>query len=391
MCVGATMTVELEGAGARMEVFADNQYSAWVATWGGSPLTYTRTLNSEDVTKLKNGNYTIKIAVYEGGTCKSVTFSGGAVCSHTYSNDHTTWTADADGIYHRACTLCGAMEKGVNYYEFTVYPESAITQTVYASSWTPSADKPNSIALVKIKSGLEAYISGYNIVNSTKNIAGNQTCADFRLTDGHPYYSDKKFVAAKATYTRLLGADEEYGMMTLPFKHQNAENEDAEFYHIEKVEGDKIRLVAIDPSVEGNASAYIPVIFKRKAGKNSITVTGTDITVKKTSADKTNSTCEGWTIKGAVESTSVTAADGNNLYEVADSKLGNVSKTSGLTIAPFRACLITTATAPDILTFLCPRAAEASVSSLVNAIKKLTDGDMTVEEIDNIVEELLNQ
>lgn len=308
-------------------------------------------------------------------------------CTHNYTTDN--YATDADGILHRTCTECGAEESDVNYYKFTVYPESATTQTVIERSWTPSADKPNSIALVKITSGLEADIEGYNIVNSTKNADGDQTCADFRLTDGHPYYSDKKFVAAKATYTRPLADGEDFGMMTLPFKHQNAENEDAEFYHIKKVEDDKIQLVAIDPSIEGNASAYLPVIFKRKEGATSITVTGTNITVKKTSTSKSNSTCEGWTIIGAVESTSVTEAD-SSLYEMADAQLGTVAKASSITIAPFRAYLYTTATAPSLLTLLCSKA-EENVTSLVNAIKQLMDGSLRKQDIDDIVNDLLNQ
>lgn len=349
--------------------------------------------DEETLNKMKDGSLyircgggsatvTITCTVPEGGDTPDTPTS----CTHNFTTANCT--TDADGILHRTCSECGAEESDVNYYEFKVYPESATTQTVIAQSWAPSADKPNSIATVKITSGLEANIEGYNIVNSTKNADGDQTCADFRLTDGHPYYSDKKFVAAKATYTRPLAADEEYGMMTLPFKHQNAENEDAEFYHIDKVESDKIQLVAINPSIDGNASAYIPVVFKRKADATSITVTGTDITVKKTSADKTNSTFDGWTIIGAVESTSVTA---DGLYKLSDSKLGTVAKAESLTIAPFRAYLSTTATAPQTLTLVIPGAEEVTVMTLVEAIKQLTSGKLTKQEVDKIVEELLNK
>lgn len=370
MCVGAKMTVELEGAGARMEVFADNQYSSWVATWGGSPLTYTRTLSSDDVARLKNASYTIKIAVYEGGTCKSVKFEGGAVCSHTYSNDHATWTADANGIFHRVCTLCGAEEKGVNYYEFTVYPESETTQTVYATSWTPSSAKPNSIAVVKIKSGLETDIPGYNIINSTKNAAGDQTCADFRLTDGHPYYSANKFKAAKATYTRLLGTNEEYGTMILPYKYQQASTDEADFYHLATAENGKLTLTAIDPSIEGNASAYTPVVFKRKAGATSITINGTDITVKKSSATKWHETLEGWKLNGVVESQTVTA---DTLYQISDARTGVVSKVNRVAVVPFRAYFSNTTGATSSFTLSCP---SMIASGDVNGDGKLDINDL---------------
>jgi len=390
MCVGATMTVELEGSGARMGIYADNQYTAWVETWGGSPLTYTRTLTSDDVAKLKNASYTIKIAVYDGGTCKSVSFSGGAVCTHTYSNDHTTWTADVDGIFHRTCTLCGAEEKGVNYYEFKVYPENNETQTVYATGWTPAADKPNSIAVVEITPGKETSIQGHNIVNSKKNADGNQTCADFRLTDGHPYYSDKKFTAAKATYTRKLGSNEEYGTMILPYKYQNASVAGADFYHINKVENGKVTLMAIDPSIEGNASAYTPVIFKRKGSASSITVTGTDITVKKSSADKSHSTCEGWTLTGAVENTTITAS---GLYQISNAQTGVISKVSSVTVAPFRAYFSTSISAPNTLTIVSPEGEKVTILTLAKAIEQLKQSGSTIHksDVESIVDELLGK
>lgn len=409
---GAEMMIELSGNGAYMDIFADNQYTAWQKTSGGSSLTFNYTLKPEDMSKLKSANYTLKIYVYNGGTCKSVSFTGGAVCSHTYSNDHTTWTADANGIFHRACTLCGAEEKGVNYYEFTVYPESETTQTVYATSWTPSADKPNSIAVVKIKSGLEANISGYNIVNSTKNAAGDQTCADFRLTDGHPYYSDKKFKAAKATYTRQLVANEEYGTMILPYKYQQASTDEADFYHLSTAENGKLTLTAIDPSIEGNASAYTPVVFKRKAGATSITVDGTDITVKKSSANMWNQTLEGWSLNGVMESQTITA---DTLCQISDAKAGVVSKVNQVTVAPFRAYFSNTTGATSNFTLSCPsliasgdvnKDGKLDINDLVLLIRYLSDkttpidasaadldnsGAITTEDVSQLVEKILEK
>ena len=314
--------------------------------------------------------------------------------THTYENHN--YILQDDGTYLIGCDVCGTIKEGSEtYYKFTVYPESATTTEVFATSWQPSEEHPNSIAVVEADKSIVEQIEGYNIVCGKKPILsdgtkGDLTCKDFRLTDGHPYYSGNKFVATKATYTRPLAENEEYGMMTLPFKHQNAENEDAEFYHIDKVEGDNICLKAIDPSIEGNASAYLPVIFKRKEGKNSVTVTGTDVTVKKTTTtDKFNSTCEGWIITGAVENTDVTA---DGLYEMSDAKLGKVAKAESLTIAPFRAYLSTTATdTPATLTFVCPGGEEVTVTTLVEAIKQLTSGKLTKQEVDKIVEELLNK
>lgn len=307
---------------------------------------------------------------------------------HTYENHN--YIEQTNGTFLLGCDVCGAIKEGSEtYYKFTVYPESAESTEIIATSWQPSEEHPNSIAVVEAEKNIVEKIKGYNIVCGKKSTLSDGTkgltCKDFRLTDGHPYYSDNKFVATTATYTRPLAADEEYGMMTLPFKHQNTENADAEFYHIENVKGKKIYLTAIDPSVEGNASAYIPVIFKRKAGKASVTVTGTDVTVKKTSADKFNSTCEGWTITGAMESTNVTA-DSNYLYELSDAKLGNVAKTESLTIAPFRAYLSTTDSASSVLSF------DFSIISLVNAIENLKQNpEGNTDEIQKIVNKLLHK
>lgn len=312
--------------------------------------------------------------------------------NHTY-NDHNYILQD-DGTYLIGCDVCGTIKEGSEtYYKFTVYPESAESTEVFATSWHPSAEHPNSIAVVEAEKKIVEKIDGYNIVCGKKTLFPDGekylTCKDFRLTDGHPYYSDNKFIATKATYTRPLAENEKYGMMTLPFKHQNAENEYAEFYHIDKVEGDKIYLTAIDPSVEGNASAYLPVIFKRKAGKGSITVTGTDITVKKTTTtDKFKSTCEGWTITGAVENATATA---DGLYQMSDVKTGTVAKVSSVSIAPYRAYLSTTTSAPQNLTFVLSGGEEFTIIDLVNAIKNLKTGDARVEDVKNIVDKLLGK
>ncbi len=311
---------------------------------------------------------------------------------HTFAKNN--YIEQTNGTYLLGCDNCGAIkEDSETYYKFTVYPESADATEVIATSWHPSDEHPNSIAVVEAKRNIVEKIEGWNIVCGKKTTFADGstglTCKDFRLTDGHPYYSDNKFVATTATYTRALGEKEQYGMMTLPFKHQNAENEDAAFYHIAAVEGGKIQLVAIDPSVEGNASAYLPVIFKCKAGKTSVTVTGTDITVKKTSADKFNSTCEGWTIIGAVENTSVDA-DGNNLYEMSDAQAGKVASANSVSVAPFRAYISTTVDAPQTpLTFTLSN--ELSIATLVEAINQLKSGSLTVKDIEDMVDELLNR
>ncbi len=261
-----------------------------------------------------------------------------ACTEHDYTD--CTYSKQDDGTYLRVCTVCGEEEQdGETYYLFTVYPESSTTSTLYATSWEPDSNYPNSIAVVNVTPGIEAGIEGYNIVNSTKNADYNQVCPDFRLTDGHPYYSDKKFVATKATYSRAMSNT--WGTMILPYKYQNAETETANFYHLSSVETDdsgitNFVLTSIDPTPDtGNASAYTPVIFKKAENADSVKVTGTDITVKKSTADKTFTSVTGWTLKGVVEETNIDATSNANIYYVANNKFWR--GTSNVKVNPFRA------------------------------------------------------
>lgn len=293
--------------------------------------------------------------------------------NHTYENHN--YIEQTNGTFLLGCDVCGAIkEDSKTYYKFTVYPESADAIEVIATSWQPSDKHPNSIAVVEAEKKIVEKINGYNIVCGKKSTLSDGTkgltCKDFRLTDGHPYYSDNKFVATQATYTRNLGENEEYGMMCIPFKHQQAVNDDAAFYHIESVDDGKIKLVAIDPSIEGNSSAYLPVIFKRKTDMTSITVKGTDVTVKKTSADKYNSTYEGWTLTGVVESQSVNA---DRLYLLYDFQQGKLVRVTEANITPFRAYLSTTAT--------------DALQTLYFVVMGDVNGDVVVDNLD--VEELV--
>lgn len=333
MSENATMKIEIEGNGAYMDVFADDRYTAWIKTSGGSPLTYTRTLSSGDVTRLNNCGYIIKIAVYGGGTCKSVSFEGGAQpepCqNHIWETDQTLWNKDNDGIYHRVCTKCQAIESDVNYYLFTIYPESAETQTLYATEWHPSDKLPNSIATVEVAQDIAAAIHGWNIVSSQKNVDGDLTCHELRLTDGHPFFSKNKFVAGTATYSRAL--TNAWGTLCLPFKTQEASTEYASFYHLDSYvdgsNGGAASLVfkPVEPLVSGNCSAYMPVVFKatnKAMEENKLEISWNDITVKK-STEPTTTTSEstGWTLNGTVKEDATARATTNSpVYYIAQNK-----------------------------------------------------------------------
>ncbi|MBP3776554.1 MAG: hypothetical protein J6I37_06170 [Prevotella sp.] len=180
--------------------------------------------------------------------------------------------------------------------------------------------------------------AGHNIIN-------NGICADFRLTDGHPYYNAKKFTATKATYSRTVTND--WGTMVLPFKYQQASNATASFYHLSSISGEgtdkKLVLTAIQPEVEGNASAYVPVFFKRaNSGVSVVTVTGDNVTVKKSPAQMDGTSVDGWTLKGVMTETmsiDVTTSewDYKKVYYISNNQFWHA--TGKVNIMPFRAYL----------------------------------------------------
>lgn len=291
----------------------------------------TRTLTADDVAALNATDNIITFIVYNGN-CTSVTLVPPACAVHDYS----AYLVQDDGTYRQACAVCSELkDENEVYYKFTVYPESSETTELYATSWEPAADKPNSIAVISVTAETPA---GHNIIN-------DGVCADFRLTDGHPYYNAKKFTATKATYSRTVTND--WGTMVLPFKYQQASNETASFYHLSSISGEgtdkKLVLTAIQPEVEGNASAYVPVFFKRaNSGVSVVTVTGDNVTVKKSPAQMDGTSVDGWTLKGVMTETmsiDVTTSewDFKKVYYISDNKFWHA--TGKVNIMPFRAYL----------------------------------------------------
>ncbi len=250
-----------------------------------------------------------------------------------------------DGTYRRVCNNCSEVEAdGEAYYYFTVYPESSTTKSFYATSWTPGETTPNAIATVDVDG--RAVPAGYNIVNVRK---GNKTCAELRLVDGHPFYSDDKFVAAKASYERKVS--NAWGTMILPFDLQKAENETASFFHLGEVATDEkgtqtLVMNAIAPADTAAAVAgYTPVFFMAKNQAKTVTATAEKVTVakvgKKTIWEK--STVEGWTLTGVMQRTQFNVTDeayaANDYYYIKDNEFWHATK--DLVTNPFRAYLWT--------------------------------------------------
>lgn len=289
------------------------------------------TLTADDVSALAANNYTIDIVSW-GGTISSVEIT----CSHYYTD--CQYTKQDDGTYRQVCTDCGKVDNDNVIYKFTVYPESAVSTELYAKSWEPTNENPNSIAMISVTA--DDAPNGTNIVN-------NGTCANFVLTDGHPFYCPSKFTATQATYSRLVTND--WGTIVLPFKYQQASNETVSFYHLKEVStaGDDKQLVLtpIDPTQDGNASAYTPVFFKRAdESVDEITVTGSNVKVK-ASTEPMSRTTGDWTLKGAMtETLKIDVQDGTwlgkNVYYITNNQFWHA--TGKVNIKPFRAYLEST-------------------------------------------------
>lgn len=278
-------------------------------------------------------------------------------CEHAVCTDHDyqncMFAQQTDGTYRRVCNICSEAEaEGQAYYYFTVYPESSTTESFYATSWTPGETTPNAIATVDVDADVvPAGNNIYNIVNVRKDAAGNKTCAELHLVDGHPFYSDDKFVATTATYSRSVTNN--WGTMILPFDLQKAENATARFFHLgeiatdDKGEPTTLVMTPIDPTVADNAAGYTPVFFMRKGNADVVEVTAQNVTVKKVGKEVSwdNSTVEGWTLTGVMRPTTldVTGDAANDYYYIKNNEFWHA--TGNLTTNPFRAYL-TTAKAP---------------------------------------------
>jgi len=270
----------------------------------------------------------------DGNSNITVTVKNIGCDAHSYNQ----YKKQEDGTYRQVCTDCGKVDNDNVIYKFTVYPESAVSTELYAKSWEPTNENPNSIAMISVTA--DDAPNGTNIVN-------NETCADFVLTDGHPFYCPSKFTATQATYSRSVTND--WGTIVLPFKYQQASNETVSFYHLKEVSnaGDDKQLVLtpIDPTQDGNASAYTPVFFKRAdESVDEITVTGSNVKVK-ASTEPMSRTTGDWTLKGAMtETVKIDVQDGTwsgkNIYYISNNQFWHA--TGKVNIKPFRAYLEST-------------------------------------------------
>lgn len=303
-------------------------------------------------------------------------------CEHAVCTDHDydgcTFAQQTDGTYRRVCNICSEAEaEGDTYYYFTVYPESSTKESFYATSWTPGETTPNAIATVDVDADVvPAGDNIYNIVNVRKDAAGNKTCADLCLVDGHPFYSDDKFVATTATYSRSVTNN--WGTMILPFDLQKAENETARFFHLGKVTTDEqgtqtLVMNAIDPADAAAAAAgCTPVFFMTKNQAKTVKATAENVTVakvgKKTIWEK--STVEGWTLTGVMQRTQFDVTTGNyaanDYYYIKSNEFWHATK--DLVTNPFRAYLWTPKTQGGVTA----RSLRIALGGEANSVKSLS-------------------
>lgn len=340
LIVNAKLNIELSASNSNFLTFITDANNPWIErTYQQS---FTKTLTVEDVDMLKANGNSFHIIVYDG-TCTSVSVLPPDPCDvHSYEN--CRYSLQDDGTYRRICSVCSTVEtEGEPYYLFTVYPESSAMQELYATQWQPDETHPNAIATVTINPGLEANITGYNIINAKKNAESDKVCPDFRLTDGHPFYSDDTFVATTATYSR--GVTNDWGTMILPFNYQ-VSAATANCYQLSALtgEGNEQKLV-LSPLTE--VDAYVPVFFKRAESATTVAVEGENVIVTKTTKKDLTmaaTAVDGWTLKGVMETLKIDVTTepwlGKNIYYISNNQFWHA--TGKVNIKPFRAYLEST-------------------------------------------------
>lgn len=269
---------------------------------------------------------------------------------HTYEGGE--YAKADDSTYRRVCDKCGVMEDGAEaevYYLYKVYEEAKTPKLTYTTDkeWPLTVDtskKPNTLFVTETPG-----IHGHNVVS-----AGY--CDELVITDGHPFYYKEKvsFKAAKASYTRQVKADTNWGTVCLPFKLED--NDDVTLFALASVNVDgEEGMMYFDHATKTGAST--PLVFrKNQIGATSITFTGAlkngYVTVKETDGLTSNTSeeiADGWNFYGNLyESKTKTFANDPGMYFISGDKFWHATGT--LTIDAFRAYFSATA-APQAARF----------------------------------------
>lgn len=203
-------------------------------------------------------------------------------------------------------------------YAAKLYNGSADNVTdVYANASGFSLPEGN--ALLVIEDAVSAS-TGTNIV--VKN-GDAYTCANLVLTDDADFYTPVAFTAARATYSRQLTTDTQWGTVALPFDATTVTG--AELFRVASQDGDALYVDETGRMADGE-----PLVFRANAGVTKVDFTGTDVAVRATTDAATGSTV----LKGTSQTVSPLA---EGAYFIYDDKFYRVASGRQVGMKAFRA------------------------------------------------------
>ena len=174
------------------------------------------------------------------------------------------------------------------------------------------------------------------ITSPTKNIVANGVCEQFEITDGNPLaITYGSFIATNATYTRAM--TNAFGTLILPYAADATD--DVHFFHLTDASGDTDNEEGVlQFTSTSHIDANTPVLVKKMDSEaTGITITGTNVTVEKTTAAQNDgTTCNGWTAQGYYSEEQIEEYSG--LFYIASNQFWAATDT--LTVKPFRAFYI---------------------------------------------------
>lgn len=162
--------------------------------------------------------------------------------------------------------------------------------------------------------------TGTNIV--VKN-GDAYTCANLVLTDDADFYTPVAFTAARATYSRQLTTDTQWGTVALPFDATTVTG--AELFRVASQEGDALYVDETGRMADGE-----PLVFRANADVTELSFKGTEVAVRATDAAATGSTL----LVGTSQTVSPLA---EGAYFIYDDKFYRVASGSQVGMKAFRA------------------------------------------------------
>ena len=196
------------------------------------------------------------------------------------------------------------------------------------------------------------FVANEGALSNNQNVCVNGNINFLRLTDGHPFKAPAGATASDAYYSRENM--NKWGTVCLPYAVTSSES--AQFYSIDGIDGDVLKVTALD-----NVPAGVPALVNVTDGTFAVRAQDVELSDVKVS----NSTTP---LYGTYEYKDITADDAANYYAISNNQF--VQATGNIELGAFRAY------------FTAPKSSPANLripAGETTAIEALTgEGDATV-------------